>query len=201
MTPRAERISSRAEFARKGIHLTGGLVVLLLYGRGADRDRTGIVLLLGLAVTCAAGIEWARRASPRVNIAFERAVGSMLRPRERRAMTGATWLALTALATTAFLREQPALCTLWCIMVADPAATLVGCSRGGRAEADDGKSVIGSAAFFTTAFVGAYLVAGVGVPAALAVAAVAGLAERFPGPLDDNFTVGVATAVCSTVVA
>jgi dolichol kinase len=198
MTRLAERIGFRSEAGRKAIHLvTGSLPVM--YSRGLEREV--LVVLLGSASVIAVVVEWMRHLWPGAETTFERAVGSMLREHERRAITGATWLAVASFAVVLFLPPKPAIATLWCATVADPLATIAGRAQWRGLPSRPGKSRVGSVTCMIVAFAGAWLIAGFAPGPALAIAGVAMLAERFPGPFDDNLTVSAGVALIASVVA
>ncbi len=186
------------EFARKTIHLATA-VIPLLYARGVERQAMLVILSLVSAVAFA--VEAGRRVSPRVQRAFECTVGPLLRDREHRAITGATWLAVASLAIVLAVRTRPAVAALWCMTVGDPAATLVGRGVSAMRRTNPSKTMIGSAACVLASFAGVWLVAGYDPLPAFAVAISVALAERFPGPFDDNLTIAIAGTAAATLLA
>jgi dolichol kinase len=197
----------RAEAARKALHLTATLFPLA-YSAGAPR-RT-LVVVLGLSLGVAVLIETARRRSSAVGMRFDWVFGSMLRAKERSAhgrdgrasITGATWLAVALLVAVTLLERGPAIAAMWCATAGDPAAALVGVWRSGRrpTAVRSRKTVAGSLACAAVSFVGAWLLAGFAWPAALALAAVATLAERFSAPLDDNLAIAASVGLAAQLL-
>lgn len=186
------------EAARKTTHLIAGLLPLM-YAYGVSRGT--MLGLLGIASMVALVAEWARRAWPSVESLFERMVGPMFREHERRAITGATWLVLVSTSAVAVLPARPAIAVLWCTTVADPTAGLVGRAWRSHTRSGTGKTVAGSLACAVVAFTGLSLLADFTSGPALAIALAAALAERFPGPFDDNVTIGVGAALLASAVA
>jgi dolichol kinase len=170
-----------------------------MYARGVD--RTTLLGLLGLAATIAVAIEWARYMWPKAETIFERGVGPMLREHERRAVTGATWLVLASLVAVLCLPAKVAIATLWCSTVADPVASIAGRARWKRQPSSSGKTRLGSAAGMAAAFIGVWLVANFAPGPALVIAGMGMLAERYPGPFDDNLTVSVVVALTAGLAA
>jgi dolichol kinase len=197
MTTPAKPGTLQPEAARKAIHLVAGSLPVM-YACGLDRGA--LLTLLGIASAIAVGIEGARHASPRAQAMFERGVGPMLRRHEHRGVTGATWLALSLLAAVLFLPQKPAIATLWCATIADPVASIVG-RAGGHPSPRLAKTGLGSAACLLLAFVGVKFVAGFAPGVALAIAGAAMMAERYPGPFDDNLTVAAGVALVAGVAA
>lgn len=192
------RTAFRPEVARKAIHLAAGCLPLM-YAHGVQRST--LLAMLGAAAAVALAVEGVRHVWPGAESLFEQGVGWMLRERERQAVTAATWLALASLAAVLWLPADAATATLWCATIADPAASIAGGALRRSRSPGFGKTRTGSAAFVVAAFVGTWLVAGFAAGPALAIAVGAALAERFPGPFDDNLTVSVGAALMATVVA
>lgn len=199
---RTSRRSIPPEAARKTIHLLAGSLPLI-YAQGVARGT--ILGLLWSVSVVALATEWARRAWPDVRASFDRRMGPMLREHEHRAITGATWLALASLSAVLFLPASPAIAVLWCTAVADPVAGIVGRAWRKRARpgarAVSGKTPAGSFACAVAAFAGAWVIADLAPGRALVVALAATLAERYPGPFDDNITVAVGVALAAIAMA
>lgn len=188
------------EATRKALHLVTA-VVPVLYSRGLPR-RTVLIFLV-VAASLALLVEASRRLFAPCHMMFERAVGRLLRERERTAITGATWLLVACLATVVLLPRDAAVATLWCATVGDPAATLVGRAydalRGhGVAR---GKTTAGSVVCFSVSVAGAWVLARFQLPAAIAIAFAATIVERASLPLDDNVRVAAAAGVTAWLLS
>jgi dolichol kinase len=181
------------------------------YSAGAPRLALGLVL--GVALGIAVLVEIVRRRSSVVGRRFDRAFGPMLRPAERAvsacdsrvSITGATWLALALFIAVSLLERGPAIAAMWCATAGDPAAALVGvwwCGRhrGTTPAVWARKSIPGSVACATASFVGVWLLAGFSWPAALGVAFVATLAERYSAPIDDNIAIVVSAGFAAQLL-
>ena len=180
------------ELARKALHLVFAAVPLTLT---AGVPRSAILIVLGAMLVVAFALEITRVRVAAVGAVFTRAVGPLLREDERGRWTGATWLILVCFAAVWALPQPGAIAVTWAAAVGDASAALVGIPLGGRLipHAGRGKSVEGSAACFLATFVGAYLLAGLGLRLALVLAAAATAAEWPKSSIDDNVRVGAAT--------
>jgi dolichol kinase len=187
----------RREFERKALHLLAG-VFPVAYALGAS--RTLLQALLAVTSALALLVEGLRRASPRVGTVVDRAFGSLMRERERRSITGATWLALACLVVVVLFSRSAAIAALWCAAVGDPVAAITGRVWTMGAEVDPGKrrgkTLVGSLACAAASFVGVWMLAGYEPATALVIAAGAAAAEAMPAPIDDNIRVaGAAGAI------
>lgn len=177
------------EGARKAIHLGASVAVALI---AALAPPTLGRLLLLAAVALAAGIEWLRIHSPAADVAFRRAVGPLLRNRERRGVTGATTLAAGFAATMILVPQPFAAAGILMAGAGDAAGALIG-RRWGRHHFPGGKSLEGSLACFSAALAAGAAMPGIGaaaLPAALATAAF----EAAPLPFDDNLLLPLLSA-------
>ncbi len=192
------------ELARKLLHLAFAAVpIALASGFPAARAAQALAAMLVLAIA----LEIARRRAAVVDTLFTRSVGPLLRESERRDhWTGATWLLAALGAAVWLLPVQDAIAVTWAASVGDASAALIGIVLGGRllprpasgplarGPSLSGKSFEGSAACFVATFAGAYGLAALSAPLALAVAA-AGTAAEWPrSAIDDNVRVVAATA-------
>jgi dolichol kinase len=182
----------RAELGRKATHLA--LAALpVAWARGVlDDDVMRALLLGGLGVALL--VEALRRWAPPVRRLFLALTGPLLRPHEHAGLTGATWLAL-ALALLV-LTHPPAATqvALWAVAVGDGLAAVVGRLTGG---AHGTKSIAGSATCLLATALGAWWLGGAGPAPAVAIGAVAAIAERPRVALDDNFRVALATGLAA----
>ena len=188
------RLSLGREAVRKALHLSAA-VVPVLYSRGMA--EAAVVNLLTGAAVVALLVEALRHKVSRVAEMFERAIGSLLRGRERETVTGATWLTLSCLAAVVLLPRPAAAATLWCATAGDPAATLAGRAYFALRSplARNGKSAVGSAACLLTSVVGVWTLGHFSLGQATVIATAATIAERARGPFDDNLRVSAAAGV------
>lgn len=182
LTTSSTPITRRQEAARKLIHsaasITAALVVLL------DPYRHGRTIILAAAMT-ALTVELLRRISPGTERLFRRAFGSMLRHRERQGITGASTLALGSLAAASVAPPTLAAAGILMAGLGDAAGAIVGRNLG-RLRLPGGKSVEGSIACFSVAFIAAGAMPGITPTMALAGALATTTIEAFSIRLDDN---------------
>lgn len=182
LTTSSTPITRRQEAARKVIHSAasaGAAFVVLL-----DPFRHGRTIIAAAAVT-ALSIELLRRLSPGAARLFTRAFGKMLRHREAKGITGASTMAVGALA--AALIAPPTLAAAGILMagLGDAAGAIVGRNLG-RIRMPGGKSVEGSIACCCMAFAAGAAMPGVTPAMALGAALATTLIEAASIRLDDN---------------
>ena len=154
--------------------------------------------LSGLAIVG----EAARLRIPRLNQWAIRWLSPLLKPSERHAVTGATYLLLASLASFLIFDKSVAIAALLFISLGDPVAALVGSRMLGPRIA--GKSPLGSLAF---------LIAGLSAASVLMAtdviqhhwsvgvgAGVAALAELAPLRIDDNLTAPLISGAAITLL-
>jgi dolichol kinase len=193
-------LSLRQEFVRKALHLAAA-VFPIAYALGAPRGA--IALVLGVTSAIALLIERLRRTSANVSALFERLIGAIVRPHERRSITGATWLSLACFLAVIVFSRNAAIAALWCATVGDPAATLFGKWLTGTASSAEknGKTFVGSLACLTVSFGGVWMVAGYPPLSAACVAVAATIVEAWPVRFDDNIRVAAAAGVVAQLLA
>lgn len=187
----------RAEVARKALHIaTAALPVGLSFGWS---NQQTLRVTLTVAAVFALVIEGFRRSLPTFARAFASAFGSLLRTHERRTITGATWLALAMAVVLWVAPLYAAIAALWAAAVGDAAAAVVGRSvRGARS--NGGKTIAGSLAALVATALGVLWLTPGSLPVALALGAVAAIAERPTVPLDDNLRIAFAVALAAVVL-
>lgn len=185
------------EISRKLIHLSGSIAATLLVLLAPPRQARG--LLLGIAAT-AVLIELARSLSPGINALFVRTVGSMLRYRERQALTGATTMAIGFVATAFTVPPNLAAAAILMAGTGDAAGALVG-RRFGKLRFRSGKSLEGSIACFGAAGGAALLLPGITPTMALAAALVTTTLELVITSFDDNLILPLAAALTLRALA
>jgi dolichol kinase len=179
--PAARRPLLGRELRRKAIHLGSAIVPLTagFLGRGE------MLVLLLAAVAAALLVEGLRRWWRPARHAFLRLTRTLLRPRERRGLTGATWMAVAYALAVALFPKPVYLAAMLYNALADAAAALVG-GRWGRPALPGGRSWLGSATFVAVALAVGLLVPGIPAAAALAGAVAAAGLELAGLPPDDN---------------
>jgi len=189
----------RSEFARKALHLaTAALPIAWAQGWIAT---PALRTLLTAALAVALGIEALRRWHGASAAAFVAAVGWMLRPHESGRLTGATWLALAMTGVVWLAPPRAALAALWAAAVGDASAALVGRAVAAwRGLSSERKSSAGFAAALVATALGCRLLVGTTWPIAIALGAVAALAEWPRRPFDDNLRVALAVAIAATAL-
>lgn len=184
----------RRELSRKALHLLS-LVAPFAYAFGVSRGA--LLLALSLATLFALGVEIARFAHERTRRLFMGAVGLLLRNHEMTRWTGATWLMIALLLAVALYPRDVAIAAMWSVSAGDAAAAIAGVGwaglRGRRVSG--GKTLAGSGACLLASAAGAMMLAGLSVGESVAAGAVAAVAERPSGPLDDNLRVVLAVGV------
>lgn len=157
-----------------------------------ERLRLWLTVALAVAVL----VEGARHLSKRARRAFDAIFSPLLRPHEHADLTGATWLAAAMLGALIVFPPPAAVVSLWAVAAGDGAASIVGrlASRRGGA---GGKTIAGSAACAIVTMLGAAWLAAATWPAAAAIGAIAAIAERPSGPLDDNLRVAAAAGLAA----
>lgn len=199
---RAPPLTLRHEFVRKALHLLAG-VIPVAYSLGASRHELETILVI--AGSLALLVEGLRHASTAAGTAVNRAFGPLMREHEKKAITGATWLALSCLVLVVVLSRGAAIAALWCVTVGDPAATLAGrawtASHRVRSATTSGKTIAGTLACAAASFAGAWMLAGYSPAAAAAIAAAGAAAEAMPWRLDDNVLVAGAAGAVAQLLA
>lgn len=185
--PEGSSFSFRRELARKALHLATGIVPVSLHF-GVDRDL--LLSLFGATTGVAFGVELARHAHASTAARFDRWFGHLLRPHERHAITGATWLSLSVFLALWWLPAGPAAATIWCATLGDPAAALVGRALSTQS---GGKTWAGSLACAVVSALGMWWLAPLSPTGALGLGLAAALAERLPLPVDDNLRITLTT--------
>lgn len=185
---------------RRLFHATAGcgLVALgLLLPLGTVRW-----ILLGCALF-ALTVEAIRFAVPRLNALIVYRVW-LLKPLERRAVTGATFMAVSAAILFQLFSRDIAVFALLFLTVGDPIAALIGI-RVRRWQLWN-KSAAGTLAFLLAATAGIVIVGLLDSAVrvswwAFVGAGVAAIVELWPVPLDDNLTVPLISALVMTGLA
>ena len=189
----------RAEVARKALHVaTAALPVALSYGWS---NQTTLRNVLTAAALVALAVELLRRVWPAFSTTFSTTFGHLIRTHERRALTGATWLAIAMAVVLWVAPLYAAIAALWAAAVGDAAAAVVGRSVGRwRKRVGAGKTVVGSLAALVVTALGVLWLTPASLAVALLLGAVAAAAERPTAPLDDNLRIALAVAFAASVL-
>lgn len=185
----APPLSLRHELARKGIHLLSAIFPVAL---AVGVPTRVVVVALGVLVVIALATEWARARHDRVRAVFHSTVGTLLRPHEHQALSGATWLFVALLGAVALLPHSVAIVAMWAVSTGDAMAAIFGSWIGRRRVGRSGKTIEGSLACALVTFAGAMLIARLSVSESVAAALLAAVAELPRRPLDDNVRIVVA---------
>ena len=169
-----------------GIFLSGSFMIALLAA------LSGLALLM----------ETARLRLPGLNQLLITRLKPLLKEAEDRRITGATYIAISALVAFIIFDKPVAVTALLFLSLGDPAAALVGSRVGGIRVV--GKSPLGTLAFVVVALaVGGVLSAAGVIPFHWGVAAgavVAALVELAPSVLDDNITIPLISGAGMTLM-
>lgn len=168
-----------------------------IYGSGAF-----MVALLSVLSGLALAVEGLRLANPRLNQYLVPRLRLLLKESEGRRLTGATYIAVSALVAFLVFEKPVAVAVLFFLSLGDPAAALVGTRVSGPRIFD--KSPFGTLAFFGVALaIAGVLAAGDVIPfgvAAVVGAALAAVVELVPLRIDDNITVPIVSGLAMTLV-
>ena len=161
-----------------------------------------LTLLAGGALLALA-LDESRRRAPRLNRAFLRIFGPILKPAEATEISGATWYLIAAFFAFHFYGPAVALPALLFVSVGDPIAALVGMRAPGPRWW--GKSPIGGLAFIAAGLGIWAIVTALGYggwsAAIIAGAIIAATVELLPIPLDDNLTVPMVAGGMMTLIS
>ena len=161
-----------------------------------------MVALLATASGLTLLAELARFRFPTLNRILVGWFKPLLKDTEDRQITGATYIAVSALACFLVFDESIAVVALFFLALGDPVAALVGSRMGGFRVF--GKSPLGTLAFVAVAIGVAGILSAVNVVSfhwGLVVGAVvAALVELAPSPLDDNLTIPLISGAAMTGV-
>lgn len=161
-----------------------------------------MVPLMATLSGVALATEAVRLKVPSLNRVLYSKLKPLLKVTEDRRVTGATYVAISALISFLLFDEHVAIVALFFLSLGDPAAALVGGRIGGWRVF--GKSPIGSVAFFIVALAAAGVLSASDVLSfhwGLAMgAAIAALVELVPTGLDDNITIPLISGAVMTGV-
>lgn len=185
----------REEATRKVLHVLVSLVAAAVVWWLPPLHAA---ILFATAALVALSVEVARRTSGPFGRLFDRRLGHLLRSGEGARLTGATTLAIGYTVVVVAFPGVPALTGILVAGVADAVAAVVG-KRFGRTRYRGGKSLEGSAAFLAVVTPLLFLVPGLSVVAAVAVAVALTAVEALTLPVDDNLYLPLTTAIAVQV--
>lgn len=185
----------RAELSRKALHLASAALPISWSAGWIATPAVRVLLVASGAVALA--VEYARRRSPRVQRGFYALFGVMLRPHERTALTGASWLLLGMLGSVLIFPQPAAIVALWAVAVGDGLASVVGRLATRVSGASGAKTWSGSIACLVATAVGASWLAAATAISALLIGLAAAVAERPRLALDDNLRVAAAAGLAA----
>lgn len=192
---------------RSVFHAGSGIAWALVYEHVFDRPQ--MLLALACFLVLFATDDVMRRWFPDRRSQAAVAVFRLLsRPSESDKIASSTWYTLGLIVGVLTLPDHAFLLGVLVLALADPAAALVG-RRFGRRRLYRDKSVIGSAAFFTVAFVIAAVIIAMRFPglsaaawlgSAAVIAATGTVAELLGGHVQDNVSIPVATGAITALL-
>ncbi len=198
----SEQLSYQQEVLRKLVHLSSLWVVVLYHF--TDKDvMLNVLIPLTLVVLL---VDGARRCSGERCPMLETMMGYLLRNRERKKLSGASYVMLSALIMVLFFPKLIAITAFTYLILADSAAALIGKPFGKHPFY--GKSLEGCAAFFVTCLISMGVIAWIYdaghfyIISATVAAFVATIVEVFSiqFKIDDNFSIPLSVG-CVMVAA
>jgi dolichol kinase len=195
----------RAEVPRTFFHVAGGVG---LTAAGYLLPAPWNLVALAVAFVAVLGWDLARLHLPIVNAFSLQFLDLILRPWERKGMTGTPAFVGGALLAFVLFTREVALLGMSALILGDRAAVLVGKGFGRTRLVPWKKTLEGSLACFVFSLVAFVLlqrlVPGVpsfGSPTLVWAALVAAVAEAMPAPFNDNLTIPLAVGVFFTIAA
>jgi len=199
------RHRSLPHLERKFYHFMMGMICFSLYAFFIEKETA--ILLLALIGGPLVVLDFLRLKNPEMNDVALRLFGKIMRREELRSVSGNSFFVIGLLAIVAFFPKPIVLLSVLYLAIGDPIAAVIG-SLYGRHKLIGKKSVEGALAnwFCTSLATLAMGVAyfGFSMEKSFLLAVVGGcvsvLAELFPTPIDDNFTIPVASALILSVL-
>jgi dolichol kinase len=187
----------KSEVFRKAIHFN--LILLPLgYRYLVDFDKKTTLIILITLLIIALLVEVFRMKHPTFKRIFLDIFGLMLRHREYRDFTSATYMLISVTICIAAFPPQIAFAAIAFLAIGDTMAALVGVQFGKRKLTSSGKSLEGSLACFVSAFIfGMFFLNPV---IAFSGALAASLSELAPMRFDDNLKVPLISGIVMLLV-
>ena len=181
---------------RRAFHATNGVLLAIALSWWPFAPGTAWIAAWAVAATLLVG-DLVRLRVPEANELFFRLFRRLASPREAAGLASSTWYAVGIAVAVTFTPPSVAVSGILVLALSDPAASYFGRRWGRRPFL--GGSVEGSMLFLLVTI--AVLAPRHGWAVALAVALPVTLLERRSWPLDDNFTVPVASALLVALLA
>jgi dolichol kinase len=174
----------RHERQRKTIHIASAVLAAVVW----FGSREAALALLGFLAVVAVAVDLARLRIPAVRRRFLGLTHPLLRRHERRALSGATHMALAYALSALLFPTAVAVAAILYNALGDAAGALVGTTWGRRPVAP-GKTLAGSTAVLVVCLVVGLLVPGIPPAAAVLGALGAAVLEAAPLPVNDNLRI------------
>lgn len=137
-------IKYNSEILRKIFHLSSlWMPILYLY----ISTKTMLIILLPLTMI-AVVVEASRKISPELNNLINNSIGSIMRDKEKKSLSGATCLLIAASVSVLFFTKEVAIFALSTLMISDACAALIG-RKFGKIHVLD-KTLEGALSFFVS---------------------------------------------------
>ena len=184
-------ITYTSEVRRKLVHLIA-LIIPIGYFLWPSEAQAKALMLGGMIV--AIGVDTFRLGEPRYRNLLHSLSGELIRPGEKHNLLGSTCLLIASTITVFLFPKEVAVAALCYLIVGDTVAALVG-RRFGRIRLFGKKTLLGSLALFSSAFIAGSLIPGLETRTAFAGALVAAIVEALPLPVDDNFSIPILSGI------
>lgn len=195
-------IKYSSEILRKAFHLSSlWMPILYLY----ISTRLMLYILVPLTVI-AVIVEILRKISPELNRLINSTISSIMRDKEKKSVSGATYLLIAASFSVFFFNKEVAILALSILMISDSCAALIG-RRYGKIRILD-KTLEGSLSFFISGIAVYYFLmifCGFSLPLSISMFAIFSttIVELFSKKiyLDDNLTIPLTIGLVFSLVS
>ncbi len=201
-----QRHRSVPHLSRKFYHFLMGMICFSLYA--FVLDRTQALMVLGSIGGVLVAFDLIRLRYGAVNDVALRLFGGLMRREELQSISGNSFYVIGLLVAVLFFPKNLVLLSVLFLAIGDPAAAVVG-SLYGKHKIVGKKSLEGAIANFVLTGVASFLFAHfyltLPLTFSLCMFAIGGtvsvIAELFPAPIDDNFSIPVLSVVLLSIVA
>ncbi|MBM4316586.1 MAG: hypothetical protein FJ116_03785 [Deltaproteobacteria bacterium] len=199
------RHRSLPHFERKFYHFMMGMVCFSLYAFLVE--KTTALLLLALIGGPLVVLDFLRLKSPEMNDVALRLFGKIMRREELKSVSGNSFFVIGLFTVVAIFPKPIVLLSVIYLAIGDPVAAVVGSLYGrhklvGKKSLEGALANLGSTAIATLLMGTGYF----GMPLEKAIlfgvmgGTVSVVAELLPAPIDDNFTIPVASSLLLSVL-
>jgi len=189
-------ISLKGELLRKLTHIGALSIPAIYYILG----REIILALLGIAFLIASTVDLTRLfGGDRSRHIIHKLFGIMIRPREKKDFTGATYILASSIITILIFEKTIAVLALVYIIVGDTAGAIVG-RMWGKIKFRN-KTLEGSLSFFVSCSLVALIIPGIPLWIKISGALAAAVVEALTVYIDDNLTVPIMSAAIMQLLA